>query len=205
MLAGLTFLLVFTAAVIWMVHDFIGKADKPEAPRIQKISLIKPPPPKPPEEKPPEPKKEQPKEEVKVDQPQPKAPPPPDQPPPPAGGIAEGPANGMQTDLAVGSGLGIGGGGARGEREAWYGREISHYLEKNLRNSKQLKDSPFSVIVNIWFNPSGNVAKVQMVQGSGNAKTDTAIRDELLAAPPMREAFPDDLPQPVNVRLTSSA
>jgi protein TonB len=203
-IAGGVLLLLFTIGVILLVRNFIGKADKADAPRIQKISLIKPPPPKPPEEKPPEPEKvQQPKDEMKVDQQQPKEAPPVNQPPPP-GGIAEGPAGGMQTDLAVGSGLG-GGGGAKGEREAWYGREVSRYLEDNLRHSRRLKGNDYLVTLNVWFNPNGSVQKVQMTKGSGNPQTDALISEELMAAPPMREALPGDLPQPVRVRLESRA
>jgi len=196
-------LLAFTIGVILIVRNFIASAHDAGPPRVQKISLIQPPPPKPPEEKPPEPEKvQQPKDEMKVDQPQPKEAPA-NQPPPP-GGIAEGPPGGMQTDLAVGSGLGSGG-GVRGEREAWYGREVSHYLEDNLRHSGRLKGVNYLVTLNVWFKPSGNVQKVQLVQGSGNAQTDAAISAELMAAPALRDPLPDDLPQPVRIRLESRA
>ncbi|MBD3812130.1 MAG: TonB-dependent receptor, partial [Betaproteobacteria bacterium] len=75
LIGGLLFMAVFTAGVIWGVMGFIKDSGKPERPKIQTISLVKPPPPKPPEEKPPEPQKiDKPKEEVKLDQPQPPQP-----------------------------------------------------------------------------------------------------------------------------------
>ena len=132
LIGGLLFMALFTAAVIWGVMHFIQGSDKPEPPKIQTISLVKPPPPKPPEEKPPEPQKiDKPKEEVKLDQPQP---PQPEAPPPPPGGIPDGPAGGMATDLAAGSGIGIGGGSVGNERRSWYSNMISRQLEDELLN-----------------------------------------------------------------------
>lgn len=194
--AGL-FLLLFTAGVVWLVKDFINSAGKPQKPRVQQISLVKPPPPKP-EEKPPEPKKvEQPKEEVKIDQPTP----PPDSPPAPnAGGIPDGPPGGMATDLAAGSGTGIIGGGGR---EDWYGRLISRHFEDVLRRSKRLQGTTYNVTVHVWFDGGGSIDRVQLARGSGNSQTDEALREELLALPPLRETFPADLRQPVRIRVAS--
>jgi protein TonB len=194
--AGL-FLLLFTAVAVWLARDFINNAGKPKKPRVQQISLVKPPPPKP-EEKPPEPKKvEPPKEEVKIDQPQ--TPPPDSAPAPNPGGIPDGPPGGMATDLAAGSGTGIIGGGSR---EDWYGRLISRHLEDVLRRSKRLQGASYRVTVNVWFDGNG-IERVQLVQGSGNAQTDDLLRQELLALPPLREAIPSDMPQPVRIRVAS--
>ncbi len=205
-LLGGGFLLLFTAAVVYMVWNFISNAEKPQAPRVQRISLIKPPPPRPPEEKPPEPEKvEQPKEEMPIEQPQP-TPEAADQPPPGPDLAVEG-EGGAGNDF-----FGLLGkkrvtelGGRGGDREAWYGRLISHSIEDSLRRSRRLKGSEYLVTLNVWFDAGGAVQKVQLVRGSGSTETDTAIREELLALPPMREAFPDDLPQPVRLRLSSRA
>jgi protein TonB len=199
-------LLLFTAGVIYWVIGFVAGADKPEAPRVQKISLVKPPPPKPPEVKPPEPEKiEQPKEEVPVEnlEPKPEA-------------AAEQPAG---EDLAVEGEGGAGSDGfglvgkknvqeltsGGGDREAWYGRLISRHFEEGLRRSKKLQGNEFRLTVLVWFDSAGAVRRLDIERGSGDAVTDEAIKSELLGLRPLREVLPDDLPQPVKVQLLSRA
>ncbi|MBS0328273.1 MAG: energy transducer TonB [Proteobacteria bacterium] len=200
LIGGLLFMALFTAAVIWGVMGFIQDSGKPERPKIQTISLVKPPPPKPPEEKPPEPQKiDKPKEEVKLDQPQP---PQPEAPPPPPGGIPDGPAGGMATDLAAGSGIGIGGGGAGDERRSWYSNMISRQLEDELRRAKRLQGKDYKVVAQIWFNPSGGVSRVQLDKGTGDSELDEALRQEILRVS-LRDPLPADIPQPVRLRVVS--
>jgi protein TonB len=200
LIGGLLFMALFTAGVIWVVMGFIQDSGKPERPKIQTISLVKPPPPKPPEEKPPEPQKiDKPKEEVKLDQPQP---PQPEAPPPPPGGIPDGPAGGMATDLAAGSGIGIGGGGERDERRSWYSNMISRQLEDELRRAKRLQGKDYRVVAQIWFNSSGSVSRVQLDQGTGDSALDEALRQEILQTS-LRDPLPADIPQPVRLRVVS--
>ncbi|MGO9444389.1 MAG: energy transducer TonB [Thiobacillaceae bacterium] len=203
LIAALILLLV-VAGLVWMIKGFIDSAKGPRKLQVQEISLVKPPPPKPPEEKPPELKPPESKDEVKLADPVPQAPPPPTDAPPPQAGLAPGPANGMQTDLAAGSGLQIGGGGGggAGSREGWYSQVISRYLEDGLRRSKRLHGEEYEVTVQVWFD-NGDIKRVQLVQGSGNPQTDEALRQALLALPPFSETIPPDLPQPVRIRVVS--
>lgn len=198
-IGGLLFMALFTVAVVWVVVGFINDPGKPAPPKIQMISLIKPPPPKPPEEKPPEPEKvEQPKEEVKLDQPQET---PPDDAPPPPGGIPDGPAGGMATDLAAGSGVGIGG-GAGGDRAAWFGKRISRQLEDELKRAKALQGKEYQVVALIWSDVGGAVTRVRLDKGTGNAELDEALRREMLGMT-LRDPLPADIPQPVKLRVVS--
>ena len=200
LIGGLLFMAVFTAAVIWGVMGFINDSGKPEKPKVQMISLVKPPPPKPPEEKPPEPEKiEKPKEEVKIDQPQP---PQPEAPPPPAGGIPDGPAGGMATDLAAGSGIGIGGGAATDDRRNWFSRMISRQLEDDLKRAKSLQGKDYRVVAQIWFNSTGAVSRVQIDKGTGDSALDDALRQEIMQVS-LRDPLPNDIPQPVRLRVVS--
>jgi protein TonB len=200
-IVGLLFMTAFTAALVWVIVGFINNPDKPQRPRVQTISLVKPPPPKPPEEKPPEPPKiEQPKEEVKIDQPQPT--PPQDQPPPPAGGIPDGPAGGMATDLAAGSGIGIGGGAAGNERRNWFSRMISRQMEDELKRAKSLQGKDYLVVAQLWFNAAGAVSRVILDKSTGNSELDETLRQEILRVS-LREPLPDDIPQPVHLRVVS--
>jgi protein TonB len=211
-LLGGLFLLLFAVAVVLVVRNFIATAEKPEKPRVQQISLVKPPPPRD-LPKPPEPEKmeqEQPREEVAMEE----APPTPDQPqdegPPPGeqlGLDAEGGAGGDAFGLAARKGgrdittLGSGGGG--GSREGWYGRLISRHFEDNLRRSKRLNGHTYQLVLNVWFDDAGHVRRVNLAKGSGNGQTDEIIQDEIKDLPPLREVLPSDLPQPVRIRVAS--
>lgn len=199
LIGGLLFMALFTTAVIWGVMHFIQGSDRPEPPKIQTISLVRPPPPKPPEEKPPEPQKiDKPKEEVKLDQPQP---PQPEAPPPPSG-MPDGPPNGMQTDLGPGDGFIPSNGPANNERRAWYSNMISRQLEEELRRAKALQGKDYKVVAQIWFNPAGAVSRVQLDKGTGDSALDEALRQEILQVS-LRDPLPADIPQPVRLRVVS--
>ncbi len=197
LIGGLLFMAAFTGGVIWLVVGFINSADKPEPARIQTISLVKPPPPPPPKEKPPEPEKiDKPKEEVKLDQPKEQ---PPEEAAPPPGGIPDGPAGGMATDLARGSGIGIGGGG---DRSNWYGQRIARQMEDDLKRAKALQGKEYRVVALLWFNAAGAVTQVRLDNGSGNAAVDDILRSEMLRMT-LRDPLPSDIPQPVKLRVVS--
>lgn len=201
LIGGLLFIAIFIGGLIWLIKGALN-SEAPKRPKMQMISLIRPPPPKPPEEKPPEPKKiEKPKEEVKIDAPKPA--PPEEAPPPPAGGIPDGPASGMETDLAQGGGVGIGGGlGGSGDRRAWYSRLITRQMEEELRRAKSLQGKDYRVAAQIWFNASGTVSRVEFDKGTGDSQLDQALRQEILQVS-LRDPFPSDLPQPVRLRVVS--
>ena len=207
LLAGLLFMALFTAGVIWLVKDFIGKAEPPDAPKVQKISLVKPPPPKP-EEKPPEPEKiqqEQPRqEEVQVEQPAPDQPQ--DQGPPPGeqlGLDAEGGAGGDGFGLAARKGgrdiTTLGGGG---DRMAWFSKRLSRQLEDELKRAKALQGKDYQIVAQLWFDTVGAVTRVRLDKGSGNTELDEALRREILGVT-LREPLPEDVPQPVRLRVVS--
>ncbi len=208
LLAGLLFMALFTAGVIWLVKGFIDNAEPPEKVTVQKISLVKPPPPKP-EEKPPEPEKieqEQPRqEEVQLD-----TPPTPDQRqdqgPPPGeqlGLDAEGGAGGDGFGLAARKGgrdiTTLGGGG---NRSAWFSRLITRRLEDELKRAKPLQGKEYQVIAQLWFDADGGVSRVRFDRGTGDGALDEALRREILGVS-LREPLPEDIPQPVKLRVVS--
>ncbi|MGQ9861612.1 MAG: energy transducer TonB [Thiobacillaceae bacterium] len=215
-LVGGLFMLLFTAGVVLMVQSFIEKGDKPERPRVQHISLVKPPPPSEPP-KPPEPEKleeQQNREEVKLEEAQPAPEQAQDQAEddgPPRGvqlGVdAEGVAGGDAFGLAARKGgrdittLGTGGGG--GDRQAWYARQIARHFEEGLRRAKGLNGNAYNVLLNVWFDDAGRVRQVRLALGSGDVEVDRLIQEEIHNLPPLRESLPEDLPQPVRIRVRS--
>lgn len=200
-------LLLVTALIWWAIREF-AVPDKGKKKRvIQEISLIKPPPPPPP---PPPPKKieEPPKQEVpqKADEPQPD--PQPDKPadpaPPGDKGIPDGPPGGMATDLPSGGGGGtIGGGGGGGDRFAWYGALIKERIQEAIARDKNLREADYRIRVNVWVNAAGAVTRAELVDTTGDAETDGAIKAALRNLPPLREGAPGDMPQPIKLRITA--
>lgn len=212
-LIGGAFLLLFSIGAVLMVKNFIANAEKPEKPRVQQISLVKPPPPRD-LPKPPEPEKieqEQPKDEIPLTEAAPTPDAPQDEGPPPGeqlGLDAEGGAGGDAFGLAARKGgrdittLGSGGGG---DRQGWYGRLISRHFEDSLRRSKRLNGSSYNLVLNVWFDEAGQVRRVNLAKGSGNPQTDELVQEEIRELPPLRESLPADLPQPVRIRVASRA
>lgn len=205
-IAGGVFLALFTAGSIWVVKGFIDNAEAPDKPRVQTISLVKPPPPKPPEKLPEPEKIEQPKEEeVQVE-----APPTPDQPqdagPPPGeqlGLDADGGAGSDGFGLAARKGgrdiTTLGGGG---DRLAWFSKRISRQLEDELKRAKALQGKEYQVIAQLWFDVGGSVTRVRMDKGTGNTELDEVLRKEIQSLT-LRDPLPEDMPQPVKLRVVS--
>lgn len=215
-IAGLLFMALFTVGVVWLVKDFISNAEPPEKTRVQKISLVKPPPPRPEEKPEPEEKVEQ---EPKQDEVQLDAPPTPDRP------QDEGPPPGEQLGLdAEGSGSGDGfglaarkggrdittlSGGPKGNPwsryDALLNEGISSAFQNALAREKALKNKNYKVIVKVWIDGSGKVTRATLVDSTGDPRADEVLKEALRNMRALGEAPPADMPQPVKIRVTSRA
>ncbi|MDO9163875.1 MAG: cell envelope integrity protein TolA [Methylococcaceae bacterium] len=208
-LLGIAFSLLIVLGV-WFLKDNFHKPPQTKK-VVQQITMIQPPPPPPP---PPEIKQPEPEiKEEKIEEPTP------DKEPEPAPEEANEPpaaelgldANGTAGSDGFGLAARKGGrsilGGTPGSSILWYGGQIKRQVEDNLQNL--LNDTPamkngYSVIVNVWVGPDGRITRGELASGSGKADVDQAIRTAL---PKLRasigKAPPDNMPQPVKIRLTS--
>ncbi|SCX38749.1 energy transducer TonB [Nitrosospira sp. Nsp1] len=203
-------LLVVSGAVtlgLWL-KDFLGSDQPPPKPSLQQITLIKPPPPPPPEQKPPEPVV---KEEIKLSEPDPEPMDQADEPPP-------GPDLGVDAEgTGSGDGFGLVGkkggadliGGSKGNPWAWYDAIVNDALnsafQDALAREKALKDKSYKVVVKVWIDAGGKVARIMLVDNTGDAKVDELLKDVLQNLRAMREGPPADMPQPLKIRVTSRA
>lgn len=205
-------LILLVAVGAYLLKDLFQKS--PQTKRVvQQISIVQPPPPPPPppEQKPPEPEVKQ----EKIEEPQPE----PDKEPEPAPEQAEEPPGeqlGVDGEGGAGSdafGLAArkGGrsllGGTAGSVVLWYGGQVKHLLDGELHGlleDTQARKTNYAVVLDIWIGPDGRLSRVELADGSGQPEVDRAIR---AALPKLRLALqkppPENMPQPVKIRLTS--
>lgn len=197
------------AAVVAIAMSFMTEGKSKKRTVIQQISVLRPPPPPPPpkpEEKLPEPEID--KQEVKM--PEPDTPPDPQQADAPVsqdlGVDAQGTGNGDSFGL-VGKPGGkdittIGGGGDRAQFSFFAGSMQRHFAEQFNKNEK-LKSRDYKVVIKVWLGADGRVQRFDIAGSSGNQETDAAIRLALSQMTPMPEPPPENMPQPVRLRMTS--
>lgn len=180
------------------------KADKK---RAQQITIVKlPPPPPPPPPKPPEPPKM--KEEVKLPPPveQPKPAESAEPPPGPLGIDAQGTGAGDNFGLAArpgGRDITLGGSGG-GSSQALFANGAARHIALELGRDAKLRGKEFRFDLRVWVARDGRIEKWDLVQGTGNAELDRLIRDSLAQVGPLRQSVPENLPQPLRIRITST-
>lgn len=198
-LVGGIFLLLFAIVVVLMIRNFVKNDDKPGKPKVQQISIIKPPPPKP-EEKPPEPVKQEITQDLNIPEPQQEAQP--DQAPPGQNLALDAEGSAGSDGFGLGANKGgknlIGGGG--GSRFGWYTGTIQQAIQDVLTRNQPKGE--FRAIVKLWVNPDGSVKRFELAGSSGKAEIDRAIESALARVKGLREP-PEDMPQPIKLRISS--
>lgn len=206
-LAGLA-VLGLTGAIGYFVLELLS-GEPPPPPKVQKISIVQPPPPPPPpprEEPPPEPEKQ----EIEAPEPEPVEPeevaqddsdePPPGQ---ELGLDAEGSGSGDGFGLVGrkgGRGL-IGGSG--GSRFAWYSGMIERELQSVLAGIEEVRRRRYTVEIRLRIAGDGSVRSVELLGTTGDPGLDRELERTLLERVRLSEGPPEDLPQPIRLRIRS--
>ena len=204
-LIGALFLLLVAGGMVMLIKNFMT-TEPDKKPRVQQISLIKPPEPKP-EEKPPEPEQKPPevKEEVKLDEPPPE-PQAADAPPPGAdlGVDAKGDGGGDQFGL-----VGKPGGrelttiGGNGSRFGGYLGMVTKDVDDVLRRNDKVRSGKYKVTVKLWIALSGNVDRFELLNSTGDAEVDAEMKRALAGIKLLKDPPPADMPQPVRLLISS--
>lgn len=110
--------------------------------------------------------------------------------------------------LGVGSGTGgrgmIGGGtGKGGSKWGWYAGTVQTRIAEALRNHPLTRRAGFSNIVKVWSDSTGRITRVKLTGTTGDRAVDSAIENEVLNGLVLNEPPPDDMPMPINLRLTA--
>lgn len=195
----------------------LSGSDMPAPKQVRELTVVNivppPPPPPPPEQK----MIEQPKvvEEAKmIDQPIDEKPPekPADEPvadaksDEPPGPLAldaapTGPGDAFNLGSKVG-GSPYGGRGGGGSRWGWYASIVQTQIEAAIRANEKTKNAVMQLQFRIWADNTGRISRVELVNSSGSAEVDAAIRNDVIGRLTLREAPPSDMPMPINVRAT---
>lgn len=201
-------LTVIAGAVLY-VRDLLRDSDARVEQFTQRIRLVEPPPPPPPPKI--EPKRPEPQErrEVEVEKP--------DQPENTddqaalddrLGVDAEGSGGGDAFGLAAKKGgkdllatARIGGGDVR--RFSYYASQIERALERVLSRDQSLRGIRYSVIIRLWVGPAGGLERFELTRSSGDPAIDAHLKQALATLDSLGLPPPQDLPQPVRLRITS--
>ena len=219
-LAALGMLAVLVAGVYLVMG--MGKAGtEKKAPKITLVTPAAPPPPPPPPppkfEKKPDPPKEQ--KEVKLDQPERKQ----EAPPPSQDLKMEGAAGNGASAFGAGkvtsddiskigagraSGTGTGGGGERPamfDPYANYMNLAKGELQRFLNKNANVRRRRYALDVHLWVNGSGAVTRFELVGSSGDADTDEAVSQALASLPALSQSLPNNMPQPLRLRISAGS
>ncbi len=186
-----------------------------EPAKKQKMATVKllpdtpPPPPPPPkvEEKKPEPPKED-KPQQQPDQPKPV-----DAPAPQAlksdEAAGDGPGNGMAAGSVAkdyqGGEIGSGTGGEGGNRLAInaYAAAVTRSLNDFLARDKEVKRHDYKVQVHVWLEPDGHLLRAELIDTTGDAQADAALKAALGRFPGLKTTLPERMPQPMRLQVAN--
>ena len=182
---------------ILLVRNWVLSAPEKAPLRVTTVMLMLPPPPPKIEEKIEPPKQE----EVKIDEPKPEPLPTPDDQPSPG-------ELGMDADGNGSDGFGIlGRKGGRGLLDGnpygWYTGQMQKAIYDALYENQKIRKKQYSVVVSIWLESSGKIRKIELQNTSGDKEIDKEIRNTLKTLSVIAEAPPEQMPQPVNLRIAS--
>lgn len=200
--ASAAVLVMVLGGAAWGLVQMMSGTAAPHQPRVQQISIVLPPPPPPPPPRMEEPEPEL--EEMKLEEPDPV---------PLADDSAEAPQElGLDADGVAGSdGFGLkarkGGRGllGSGDPHAWYAGVLQRELQTLLSNNETVRGlGEYAVVISLSLSDDGHIENSQLLSGTNNPELDAALRRALAAGVLLsRQAPPDDLPQPIRLRITS--
>lgn len=192
------------AGLVALISGFLG-GEPSNKKLVQQISLIAPPPPPPPKvEPPPEPEVE----EVKLEEPEPV---PEDVPEAPSDEPPPGDLLGLDADGTGGAdGFGLVGRkggrsllGGGGDPYSYYGNVVTQLIQEFLFERGDIRSKKYSVKVKLWLAPTGRIERVELMNSTGDPDVDESLQLALMEMKEIAEKPPEDLPQPVRVRITS--
>jgi len=110
------------------------------------------------------------------------------------------------TTARLGGGTGGGGGHGQGgamAKFAGYATMLKDMLTAELNRHDYLKAENYDAIIQVWIDADGRIKRVGLAKSTGMAKMDANLRAALAEIPSLATSPPPDMPQPINLRITS--
>ncbi|HVT35369.1 MAG TPA: energy transducer TonB, partial [Nevskiaceae bacterium] len=76
--------------------------------------------------------------------------------------------------------------------------------ESALRRQRQLSSTEYRLRVLVWITAEGAIENVKLVGSTGKPEIDRLVRESMATAERMAQPPPKDMPQPVQLQITSS-
>lgn len=197
-IAGGVLLVAAAIAVVVYLLQGLGKSGPTQQRQVTRITVLPDTPPPPP----PPPPKEQPKDTKDIKQDQPKQ--------------VELPQEAQQLKMEGEAGEGAspfaagavsrdytGGKVGNGMQFAFFSNALQRHIQDELARNRKLKLGDYRVTVKVWIGADGTIRRAELADSTGNPDTDRAIRSALTDLGPLRTAVPDNLPQPIKLRITN--
>ncbi len=84
---------------------------------------------------------------------------------------------------------------------------LQRYLSGELNRNRKLRESDYRVVVKLWLSRGGAIERAELAQSTGNAALgnglDELLHQALMEAKSMPEAPPENMPQPIRIRVTT--
>ena len=97
----------------------------------------------------------------------------------------------------------VGGSIGGGAQQSVYVGRLQRHLQEELNRVRKLRESDYRITLRVWLRKDGSVERVELAQSTANTALDQLLRDTLLQVAAMREAPPDNMPQPIRIRVTA--
>jgi protein TonB len=97
----------------------------------------------------------------------------------------------------------VGGGKAKFNPYDNYANLLKGDMQRYLRKHRELRESDYTVEVQIWVAAGGALQKFELVGSTGVTATDEAIKQALASLPGFEQAPPTNMPQPIRLRINT--
>ena len=89
------------------------------------------------------------------------------------------------------------------DKFAWFTGLLKGQIENALAKDKELAKGDYRLVVKVWIAQNGKIDRFELEGSSGNAEIDGLIKTALNTISSLSEPPPEQMPQPVKLRITS--
>ena len=94
-------------------------------------------------------------------------------------------------------------GGQAGDPFVWYASQLQRQLETALLEDDEMRRHDYSVVARIWVAGDGSIHRAELAGSTGSEQTDRLLLSRIENLPPLADMPPDDMPQPIRLRISS--